>query len=276
MREIRLFMFQLEKDGTPKRWNADTQRTPLNDGEAKSVSVESKPFVVVLPKSGQIYQSFRLSIPVAMAYVPLGIAFGVFLVTSGVPWYWAPLSALMIFAGSIEFLAVSMMVSGMALPQVALTALIVNFRHVFYGLSFPYPRLRTVAQRVYGVFALTDETYAITSAGEGAKLNGFQITALQLISHVWWVGGALLGALTGLAIPSSIKGFGFALTSMFVILAVDAVRTKGTVQLIGAAALASAAAFASEKWLYRESFLFVGLLVYLAILTGLYFRRKAK
>ncbi|MDN7587969.1 AzlC family ABC transporter permease [Burkholderia seminalis] len=234
------------------------------------MSVESKPFAMVLPKSEQLYQSFRLSIPVAMAYVPLGIAFGVFLVTSGVPWYWAPLSALMIFAGSIEFLAVSLMVSGMALPQVALTALIVNFRHVFYGLSFPYPRLRTLAQRVYGVFALTDETYAITSAGEGAKLNGFQITALQLISHVWWVGGALLGSLTGLAIPSSIRGFGFALTSMFVILAVDAVRTKGTALLIGAAALASAAAFASEKWLYRESFLFAGLLVYLAILTLLY------
>lgn len=245
-------------------------RPPANDGESASVSVESKPFVMVLPKSEQLYQSFRLSIPVAMAYVPLGIAFGVFLVTSGVPWYWAPLSALMIFAGSIEFLAVSLMVSGMGLPQVALTALIVNFRHVFYGLSFPYPRLRTAAQRAYGVFALTDETYAITSAGEGATLNGFQITALQLVSHAWWVGGALLGALTGLAIPSSIKGFGFALTSMFVILAVDAVRAKGTTLLIGVAALACAAAFASEKWLYRESFLFTGLLVYLGILTALY------
>ncbi|WP_431819873.1 AzlC family ABC transporter permease [Burkholderia sp. F1] len=238
--------------------------------------VESKPFVLALPKSEQLYQSFRLSIPVAMAYVPLGIAFGVFLVTSGVPWHWAPLSALMIFAGSIEFLAVSLMVSGMVLPQVALTALIVNFRHVFYGLSFPYARLRTVPQRVYGVFALTDETYAITSAGTGATLNGFQITALQLISHAWWVGGALLGSLAGLAIPGSVKGFGFALTSMFVILAVDAVRTKGTALLIGVAALASAAAFASEQWLFRESFLFAGLLVYLAILTALYVFRSQR
>lgn len=234
-----------------------------------SVSLETKP-LAVLPKSEQIYQSFRLSIPVAMAYVPLGIAFGVFLVTSGVPWYWAPLSALMIFAGSIEFLAVGLMVSGMALPQVALTALIVNFRHVFYGLSFPFSRLRTFAQRIYGVFALTDETYAITSAGEGTKLNGFQITALQLFSHAWWGGGALLGALMGLAIPSSIEGFGFALTSMFVILAVDAVRTRGTALLLGVAALSSAAAFASEKWLYRESFLIAGLLIYLGVLTALY------
>jgi 4-azaleucine resistance transporter AzlC len=254
---------------------ADTRRGRQERRGISKMSVESKPFVMALPKSEQLYQSLRLSVPVAMAYVPLGIAFGVFLVTSGVPWYWAPLSAMMIFAGSIEFLAVSLMVSGMALPQVALTALIVNFRHVFYGLSFPCGRLRTVPQRVYGVFALTDETYAITSAGEGAKLNGFQITALQLISHAWWVGGALLGSLTGLAIPSSIKGFGFALTSMFVILAVDAVRTKGTTLLIGIAALASAAAFVSEKWLYRESFLFTGLLVYLGVLTALYiFRSK--
>src|SRR4051794_29010245 len=84
----------------------------------------------------QAAQSVRLTVPVAMAYVPLGIAFGVLMVTSGINWYWAPLSALLIFAGSIEFLGVNLIVSGTSLLQVALTALVVNFRHAFYGLTF--------------------------------------------------------------------------------------------------------------------------------------------
>jgi 4-azaleucine resistance transporter AzlC len=221
-------------------------------------------------------RALRLSLPVATAYVPLGLAFGVFAVTSGVHWYWAPLSALLIFAGSIEFLAIGLMVSGMPLAQVALTALVVNFRHVFYGLSFPLDRLRTRAQRAYGVFALTDEIYAITAAGEGAALDGPEITALQLASHAWWVAGAAAGALVGLALPGGLRGFGFALTGMFALLAVDAIRANGTRARLGAAGAACVAAFASERWLHEHSFLITGLLVYLGLVTaGYLFGRRA-
>ena len=61
--------------------------------------------------------------------------------------------------------------------------------------------------KAYGVFALTDETYGITSAGAGSRLTGFGITVLQVVSHLWWIGGAALGALIGQVIPSSITGF---------------------------------------------------------------------
>lgn len=209
-----------------------------------------------------------------MAYVPLGIAFGVLAVTSGIAWYWPPLSALLIFAGSIEFLAVSLVVQGVAIPQVALTALLVNFRHVFYGLSFPISRLRSRPQRLYGVFALTDETYGITSAGgAGTRLNGFQITVLQVVSHLWWSGGALLGAVVGQVIPPQLEGFGFALTAMFLTLAVDAIRASKDFGLVGHAALACACAYVSDKFVYSGSFLVVGLLVYLALVTVGYARQ---
>lgn len=223
----------------------------------------------------QVAQAVRLTIPVATAYVPLGIAFGVLLVTSGIPWYWAPLSALLIFAGSIEFLGVSLIASGVAIFQVALTALVVNFRHIFYGLTFPISRLRTRAQRIYGVFALTDETYGITSAGEGATLNGFQVTVLQVVSHLWWAGGAALGALMGQIIPGHIEGFGFALTAMFVTLAVDAVRSSRDFGLVGTAIGAGVIAWFFDHYLFDESFLFVGLGVYVAWLSWSYVKSRS-
>lgn len=212
----------------------------------------------------------RLTIPVAMAYLPLGVAFGVLVVTSHISWYWAPISSVVIFAGSIEFLAVGLITSGMPLLQVAFTALIVNFRHIFYGLTFPIRRLRRLPQKAYGVFALTDETYAITSAGQGVTLNGFQITVLQVVSHLWWAGGASLGALVGQVIPANVKGFEFSLTAMFVILAVDAVRARREVVLVFLALGSGVVGYLADKYIYRDSFLVAGLLAYLTAITAMY------
>lgn len=214
----------------------------------------------------------RLTIPVALSYTPLGIAFGVYLTASGISWYWAPLSALVIFAGSIEFLAVSFITAGIPLYVVAWTTFIVNFRHIFYGLTFPIRRLGSRIQVAYGVFALTDETYGITSAGQGRKLDGRGITQLQVISHGWWVGGALLGAAIGSVIPPEIKGFEFALTAMFVVLAVEAMRHSRDLTELGYAAIAVTAAFMSEAYLVADSFLIAGLLVYLGLITQAFLR----
>lgn len=148
-------------------------------------------------RAAQALVAVRLTAPVALAYVPLGLAFGVLMVKSGIAWFWAPLSALLIFAGSIEYLAVGLIAGGVPFVQVLVTAFVVNFRHLFYGLSFPLERIPGRWRKAYAVWALTDETYAITAAGPGARLSGFQITVLQVTSHVWWAGAALVGALIG-------------------------------------------------------------------------------
>lgn len=205
-----------------------------------------------------------------MAYVPLGIAFGVLVSTSGINWYWAPLSALAIFAGSIEFLSVGLAVSGLPVGQVALTALVVNFRHIFYGLSFPIGRLSTRLQKLYGVFALTDETYGIVSSA-GSTMSGPEITALQIISHGWWVGGALVGALLGNVIPPSVQGFGFALTSMFLVLALDAAVARRSPGLISLAILSSVIGKIFDELVIPGSFLIAGLLVYVACVTAQFY-----
>ncbi|NGO77799.1 AzlC family ABC transporter permease [Streptomyces sp. YC504] len=219
-------------------------------------------------------EAVRLTIPVAMAYIPLGVAFGVLLTASGISWYWAPISTLLIYAGSIEFLAVGFMVAGLPLYQVAFTSLIVNFRHIFYGLSFPIDRLRGRAQKTYGVFALTDETYGITSAGPGMHLNGRQITILQVVSHVWWVLGAVLGALIGQVIPESVKGFEFALTTMFLTLAVNAVRTSRSARLVFLALGAGVIGYFVDQYVIEESFLIVSLLLYMVAISWMYQKEK--
>ncbi|MFD0772615.1 AzlC family ABC transporter permease [Streptomonospora algeriensis] len=222
----------------------------------------------------QTRSAVRLTAPVAMAYVPLGLAFGVLVVKSGIAWYWAPLSALLIFAGSIEFLAVSLIAGGVPFVQVAATAFVVNFRHIFYGLTFPLERIRERVAKVYGVWALTDETYAITSAGEGAALSGSQITVLQLVSHFWWAGAALTGALVGSIIPDYIVGFGFALTAMFVTLLVDSLRNHPSVFQI-AAALCSVVVAAIADAFYADWFLISGLMCYLLLVSVRYLMASA-
>lgn len=197
------------------------------------------------------------------------------LVTSGIAWYWAPLSALLIFAGSIELLSVSLITSGVPPVSVALTSLVVNMRHMFYGLSFPLRRLRTTPQKVYGVFALTDETYGITSAGEGSRLSGPQITALQLVSHAWWVGGAALGALVGQVVPPGLRGLEFALTAMFVTLAVDATRARRDSGLLLLALGSAVVGLAVDRLLVDGSFLFVGLVAYLVAVIARHLRSRS-
>lgn len=206
---------------------------------------------------------FLLTLPVAAAYGPLGLAFGVYLTTANIAWYWAPISAFMIFAGSIEFLAVSFMLSGYSFISIAFSTFIINFRHIFYGLSFPYNRLKNFFQKAYGIWTLTDETYGITSAGDGKHLSGPEITLLQVVSHFWWVGGAFLGSLIGLVIPPEITGFDFALTTMFIILFLDAIKEAKDNSLLIFVIIAALFGIAFEKMILENSFLTISLCVYL-------------
>lgn len=224
----------------------------------------------------ETWKALRLTVPIALSYVPLGMALGVYLTSSGIAWYWAPISAMIIYAGSVEFLAVSFITTGVPIYVVAWTTFIVNFRHIFYGLTFPVGRMRSRLQVLYGIFALTDEVYAITSAGPGRTLSGRGVTQLQLFSHGWWTGGALLGAGIGSLIPPEIHGFDFALTATFVVLAVEAIRHSKDLTELRHAVIAVVAAFLSERILFTDSFLIAGLLTYLALVTADYRRGEKR
>ncbi|MFC7404420.1 AzlC family ABC transporter permease [Georgenia alba] len=172
----------------------------------------------------EVVKALRDTVGVGMGYLPLGAAFGVLLVTSGLEWWWAPVFSVVIYAGSMEFLAISLVTGGVGLVQVAATTFFVNFRHVFYGLSFPLRKIRSAPGRLYGVHALTDEAYALLATRPHAQLTGPRVLGTEIFCQMYWVTGSTVGALLGHGVGLDVEGLGFALTALFVVLTIDAYR----------------------------------------------------
>jgi 4-azaleucine resistance transporter AzlC len=171
--------------------------------------------------------SVRLAAPVALGMIPLGIAFGLLVLHAGLAWWWATVFSAVVFAGSLEFLLVAMVAAAAPLAQVAVTAFMVNSRHLFYALSFPLHRVRGPAARTYSTFALTDEAYAFTTGPEAQRWSSTRIVSLQIVLHASWVTGATLGGLLGSVLPlASLHGLDFALSALFIVLAIDAYRAQ--------------------------------------------------
>lgn len=166
--------------------------------------------------------AFRASIPVLLGYVTIGFGFGLLAVNTGYPAWFALLMSVFVFAGAAQYIGIGLFAAGASIPEIAAITLIVNLRHAAYGLSLikvfgKHPRIRP-----YLVFALTDETYALlSSASEEDRNDGHFLLLVSALNQLYWVVGTALGALTGALIPYKIEGLNFALTAMFLVLAVE-------------------------------------------------------
>ncbi|MCQ8771034.1 AzlC family ABC transporter permease [Streptomyces telluris] len=168
--------------------------------------------------------AFNDSAGAGLGFIPLGLAFGALVTHSGLDWWWAGLSATLAFGGSFEFLLIGMVTAAASLAAVALSAFMVNVRHVFYALSFPLHRVPGRLGKAYATFAMCDEAYALTTGKQARSWSGRRMVWLQFFLHLYWAGSAVAGALLGSLIPDSVTGLDFALTAMFTVLALDAVR----------------------------------------------------
>lgn len=136
----------------------------------------------------------------------------------------------------MEFLALSMVTSGVGPISAAVTGFMVNFRHAFYGLTYPRRNIDSAWGKVYSTYALTDESYVIVSAQpHPQELSGTRLLTIQVYAQVLWVGSGIVGALAGLGIPSDVKGMEFALTALFVVLTYDAFRASPDWSLLAVA-----------------------------------------
>jgi 4-azaleucine resistance transporter AzlC len=168
-----------------------------------------------------------LSIPVAMGYVPLGMVFGFLFVQAGASWWLALLSSIFVFAGAAQFMMIPMLGLGLPVASIALATLVVNLRHVFYGLSLLDRLPAQPWARWYLVFALTDETYSVlTTLPPGTSTR--QMVTVALLNQGWWVLGTLLGALIGTQAQVPLLGLDFALAALFAVLAVEQWRSAHT------------------------------------------------
>ena len=113
--------------------------------------------------------AFPITVPVLMGYLSIGIAFGLMLEAAGYNVIWAFFMSLTIYAGSGQYLGVELLATGAVLSQVALLTFLINFRHLVYGLSM-LEKFRGMGKRkLYMIFSLTDETYALLAAGGGRQ-----------------------------------------------------------------------------------------------------------
>lgn len=174
----------------------------------------------------EIRAGIKDSWAVGLGLIPLGLAFGVVLTQGGFEWWWAPIFSTVIYAGSMEFLAIGLIAAVTPLASVVAATLLVNFRHVFYGLSFPLHRIRSRLGRLYGVYALTDESYAIVAPKAREPLSGTRILTVQVLCQLMWVVSGTIGALIGAVLPDGLAGLEFALTALFAVLAIDAFRAN--------------------------------------------------
>ena len=158
-----------------------------------------------------------------MGYLSIGFAFGIMLQAIGYSPLWAVFMSLIIYAGSGQYLGVTLLDTGAPLTQVALLTLLLNFRHIFYGLSL-LDRFRPAGWRKpYMIFALTDETYALLSSAQapvGVDPRSFYF-AIALLDQSYWILGSVIGAVAGEILPISTEGIDFAMTALFVVIAVD-------------------------------------------------------
>lgn len=178
----------------------------------------------MLQIQGLFKQAVLRSLPVMMGYVFLGTAFGLLLQRAGYHWVWALGISIFVYAGSLQFVLVGLLTQGASLLTVGITTLVVNSRHVFYGLSFIESFKKMGKWGTYMVFSLTDETYALlcsipfTGSTQDNKRLKLYISALD---QSYWVFGSLMGALVGDLITFDITGIDFAMTALFTVIVVE-------------------------------------------------------
>ncbi|MEK0372956.1 AzlC family ABC transporter permease [Corynebacterium mastitidis] len=200
---------------------------------------------------------------VGLGLIPLGLAFGMLMVQSGYAWWWTPVFSVVIYAGSMEFLAISLVSAGIGPLSAAVTGFMVNFRHIFYGLTFPREAIRGRVGRAYSTYALTDESYAVASSHPPGSLGGARVLTIQALCQALWVLPGVVGALVGRVIPPDVTGMEFALTALFIVLGWEAFRNNRDVFL---PAVAAALAVASAV-LVPGQMLMVALVLYFLILV---------
>ena len=158
-----------------------------------------------------------------MGSVVIGFAFGLLFVSEGYAWYLALLMSIVVYAGALQYLSISLISAQAGYLDTAIAALLVNVRQAFYGLSV-LRKFRTAgAFKPYLVFALTDETYALlTTLREDRQLSmGHFYFYLSFLNQCYWVLGTLAGALAAGLVTFDTAGLDFALTALFIVLALE-------------------------------------------------------
>lgn len=167
--------------------------------------------------------AFPLTLPICAAYLFLGFSFGIYFCSKGFSIWYPMLTALTVFAGSLEFFIANVMVGAFDPVFMFVMAVIINARHLFYGISMLEPYKNMGLAKLYLIFGLTDETYAINVSinppeNVDKKAYYFFVT---LLNHCYWLTGTTVGAFVGSNVEFKSKGLDFSLTALFITIVVN-------------------------------------------------------
>lgn len=175
-------------------------------------------------RKATIKYAFKKSLPVFFGYLFLGSAFGIMLYDAGYNWIWAILISILVYAGSGQFLLVSLISSAASIPTVAMMTLFINSRHMFYGLSL-IDKFKAGGWRYpFMIFSLTDETYSVNVSIQSVPDDVNEPKARFLLGefdHFYWILGSVVGSLLGQSLPIDFTGIDFSMTALFTVIFVD-------------------------------------------------------
>lgn len=223
-----------------------------------------------------ISRAFKDTLPVFTGYIVLGLGFGILLSSKGYNFLWALVMCLLIYSGTMQFVAIDLFVSSVSLPAVALTSLLVSARHVFYGITM-LERYKNIhwLKKFYIIFALTDETYSLVCKADDENYFFW----VSLFDHSYWILGSVTGAILGQVLPFDSRGIDFSLTALFVTICVEQwLGTKNHFPaIIGlVASVLSLLIFGAENFLIPAMVLITAGLFFMKVLIERRERREAR
>ncbi|MCQ2505789.1 MAG: AzlC family ABC transporter permease [Lachnospiraceae bacterium] len=209
----------------------------------------------------------RNTMPVMAGYIVLGTGFGLLLNEKGYGFFWSLAMSLFIYAGALQYVGVSLLSSSASLITVAITSLVINARHLFYGITMIGHYKDAGAKKPYLIHALTDETYSLVCTGEVPE--GFSkheyFFLVSLFDQIYWVTGSIIGSLIGSLITADMTGLEFSMTALFVTVVVEQwIKEKNHIPvLIGfAASIVSLLIFGADNFIIPDM---IGIIILLSI-----------
>ncbi len=174
--------------------------------------------------SKQVFKiAFPYTLPVLAGYLMLGAVYGMLMAQRNVTLFWTMTISLTVFAGALQFAAIPLL-SGLFQPFTAfLMALMINFRHIFYGLALLVQYRFSGWKKPFMIFGLADETFAINSSiSPPNQVNAQQFYfSITLYHYLYWQIGTLIGYGLGFNLGFDLKGLDFVLTALFTVLLVE-------------------------------------------------------
>nr|WP_227429565.1 AzlC family ABC transporter permease [Psychrobacter sp. I-STPA6b] len=173
-------------------------------------------------------KGLQLSLPVAMGYIPAGIAFGVLAQVAGLPVWACLFMSILLYAGAAQYACLPMLSAGLPILNITTNIGAINMRHIFYALPLLSSLPTSKLARLYCLFALTDETFSVMTS-LSAEQRQAVFVPVSFFNQCWWVIATLIGALMGGVLNEWIPHLDFALVCLFAVLAYEQLKNVKSV-----------------------------------------------